>query len=60
MSEVDGNREKLLSLLTTNAFTIAKSCVRLFSIVFFPESGTKVNGSKDIMVLLRFRFWDFD
>ena len=41
MSEVDGNREKLLSLLTTNAFTIAKSCVPLFSIVFFPESGNE-------------------
>ena len=41
MSEVDGNREKLLSLLTTNAFTIGKSCVPLFSIVFFPESGNE-------------------
>ena len=30
MSQVDGNCEKLLSLLTTNAFTIAKPSVPLF------------------------------
>ena len=35
---IDGNCEEILLLLSTNPFTIAKFCVPLFGIVFFPEN----------------------